>query len=204
VGMLEGTARERERLVEDGGEGEGRGGGDRYLIGGEAGGKGSRGSQKERRDWLTADLRQGPQLAAGATRSAEHQAARSPRRGLRLYRILPYGPPGLFSWGLMASALSVHPSTPHFHCSPGPGPRERRSTVLQGQKPGHPGSPAVRQHAKKPPRTPVQGPSATGSPSSVPFSTLSGFVSPPLRNRREHGRLREASQAGRSAAQSWC
>lgn len=72
--------RERERLVEDGGERrKGRGGGDRYLFRAEEDGEEEKGAEMERRDWLTAGLRQGPRLATGG-RCAEHQAACSTHR----------------------------------------------------------------------------------------------------------------------------
>jgi hypothetical protein len=67
---LEGTVRERERLVADGGEGKEK---ERrreiFVQGRRRMGEEEKGVERERRDWLTADLRQaGPQLATGEER----------------------------------------------------------------------------------------------------------------------------------------
>jgi hypothetical protein len=72
---LEGTVWERERLVADGGEGKGKE--RRRSIFVEVGGgwRRGKGSGKERRDWITADLRQGPQLATGGALSTTQRAA---------------------------------------------------------------------------------------------------------------------------------
>jgi hypothetical protein len=72
-----------------------------------------KGVEKKRRDWLTAGLRQGPRLATGDWRSAEHQAACSTDRVLR------YSVPAL-AWA-----------------------QDHGQNGLAGKAPGNPGSSAL-------------------------------------------------------------
>lgn len=58
--VLEGTGRERERLVADGGKGKGRGGGDRYLIREEEDGRRRKGSGKGEQRLVNGRFKTGP------------------------------------------------------------------------------------------------------------------------------------------------
>ncbi|KAK4136566.1 hypothetical protein BT67DRAFT_184377 [Trichocladium antarcticum] len=85
-GLLEGTVRERERLVADGGEGKGKGRRRKIFV--QVGGGGRRrrkGSGKGEQRLVHGRFKTDPQLAP--RRSAEHQAACST---VRVLRYLPY------------------------------------------------------------------------------------------------------------------
>jgi hypothetical protein len=73
--MLEGTVKERERLVVDGGEGKGKERRRRIFVQVGGGWRRGKGSGKESRDWLTAGLRQGPRFATGGVLSTKQPAA---------------------------------------------------------------------------------------------------------------------------------